>query len=410
MQLAATLAPRNTDARTGASIVRAEVSARHVVVTFDDGHVSRYGFHWLRDNCSTGGDKLSAVRTYTFVDADPDLAAQSVSVEDGRLALVWPDGHRTSFDPAWLRAHCSEIASTQTRRHPLTLWSGEELQDDLPTADFEVVASDPDAHAQMLKLIHTYGFVLMQNVPATAEGTERLAEQVGYVRETDFGRIFDIISEPKVWEMSQSQEALHPHTDDPYRYSPPGISILHCLEASESGGGTSQLVDGFAAATTLREEDPRAFELLATVAIPFVRYREDPVPQGKDVRLQAVATVISLDRDGEIGGIRFHERSMGPLDVDPDIVDDYYKAMMSFAKLLYGPRFMVTRHLEAGEAFVFDNQRALHGRSAFAGRSGRRHLRICSMDRDAFHSRVRQAFARTEGKRGWDALPQGATY
>jgi len=220
--------------------------------------------------------------------------------------------------------------------------------------------------------------------------------------------VFDIISEPVVWEMSQSSEALHPHTDDPYRYEPPGISILHCLEASGQGGGESQIVDGFAAAEKLREEDPEAFNLLATVAVPHIRYRQDPVPQGDDVYLLAIAPVISLDRFGKICGLRFHERSFATLDIEPELMDAYYKALIKLAKLLYADTFMITHHLAPGEAFIFDNQRVLHGRSSFEGSPGRRHMRICTTDRDAFHSRLRLALSRSGRPGADDYLPGGA--
>lgn len=125
-----------------------------------------------------------------------------------------------------------------------------------------------------------------------------------------------------------------------------------------------------------------------------MRHRHDAVPQGEDVHLLTHALVISLDREGEICGVRFHERSTAPFDMDPDVVPAYYRAYRRLAQLLCGEDFKFTHHLESGEAFLFDNQRALHGREAFTGGSGRRHMRICTMDRDQLHSRLRLAMAR----------------
>jgi gamma-butyrobetaine dioxygenase len=390
------------------TLTSAVIDGRDVTVTFADRHRCRFNVLWLRDNCASGGDKLSALRSFTIAGMDPDLAPTAVALSGNAVTLTWPDGTGSVFDGAWLRAHSCEPDDVAASRRPLTLWDTETIREAAPTADFAAVSTDAGHHAAMLRTLHDHGFVLMNNVPATAQGTEDLAATVGYIRETDFGRVFDIVSEPEVWEMSQSQEALHPHTDDPYRYTPPGISILHCLEASGAGGGTSQIVDGFAAAEALRASDPEAFALLATTPVPWVRYRADPVPQGQDVALRAVAPIIRLDRDGALAGIRFHERSMGTLDIAPEAMDAMYRAMIAFADLLYGPRFRFEHHLEAGQAFVFDNHRVLHGRGGFAGAPGRRHMRITTTDRDAFHSRLRLAVHRAGRSGVWDALPQGA--
>ncbi len=177
-----------------------------------------------------------------------------MAVADGGLEITWADGV-ASFDGALLRAHCHETADRLTRTIRPTIWTREDIASAPPIFQFNAIQGDNKGRLAMLSAVADSGFVLLQGVPATPEGTENVAAMVGYVRETDFGRVLDIVSEPRVWEMSQSTKALHPHTDDPYRHNPPGISVLHCIEADETGG-RSQIVDGFAAAAALRNEDP----------------------------------------------------------------------------------------------------------------------------------------------------------
>ncbi|WP_192035634.1 TauD/TfdA family dioxygenase [Halomonas sp. YLGW01] len=383
---------------------------RDLVVHWADGHASRFNVLWLRDNCSSGGDKLSAIRSFSLDRVDPELSIADAKVTaEGDIELTWsPEPHRSTFSSTWLRSHCYEPSSRQARKRRPELWNRTERQHDWPRVDFDTVRASQAGHLALLESVADYGFVLVDSVPATAEGTEELASYIAYIRETDFGRIFDIVSEPNVWDLSQSEQALHPHTDDPYRYSPPGISMLHCLQASESDGGISQIVDGFAVCEALRHQDPAAFELLATTPMPFVRYREDPVPQGADVHLRALAPIIKLDRDGEVCGFRFHERSIAPLDIAPTAMDDVYRALIKLATLVYSEEFMVSRQLAPGQAIVFDNQRVLHGRTGFEGLTQRRHMRICTTDRDQFHSRLRLLLSR-EGREGAHfELPNGA--
>jgi gamma-butyrobetaine dioxygenase len=105
----------------------------------------------------------------------------------------------------------------------------------------------------------------------------------------------------------------------------------------------------------------------------------------------AYAPVISVNSRHEITGIRFHERSSGVFDLDPGIIDAYYLAFRQFALRVRSDRYQWIRRLRAGQAIVFDNQRVLHGRTDYRDDSaGRRHMRLCTVDRDQVHSRLRR--------------------
>lgn len=354
---------------------------RAVSVEWSTGERTSYNVLWLRDNCPTGGDKRSAFRSFSVADLDPDLRIAASTTSEGQLHVVYSDGHRSAFDPAWLVRYGGSMSPP----NPTTSWrNGVEL----PSLSFEHVMTDP-GWLELLDAVADRGVVVVTDAPTDDDGSERLAARLGAVRATDFGRFFDIVSEPDVWTMSQSTAAMDPHTDDPYRYTPSGISILHCFEASPTGGGRSTLVDGFAVAESIRAASPGAFELLTTVAVPWVRHRAASVDQGDAVHMIAHAPVIAVDADGSVSGIRFHERSMGTLDIPADLIDPYYRALIEFTKRVRSTDFQVERALRPGDAVVFDNQRVLHGRTGFDGDPGRRHLRLCTVDRDQVHSRLR---------------------
>ncbi len=248
----------------------------------------------------------------------------------------------------------------------------------------------------------------MSGLPDAAEATEHLADLLGHIRETDFGRIFDIVSEPEPFTPSQSTMALDPHTDDPYRYTPSGISILHCMQPSDGGGGESTVVDGFAVAEDIRSSDPEAFELLTTVTVPFIHRRTEAVDQGDDVFLCADAPVVSVDGNGNVCGVRWHERSMAPMRIDADLADRFYPALSLFSTAVRGGEFTWRHHLAAGEALVYDNQRVLHGRTGFEGAQTRRHIRLCTVDRDQVHSRLRRLRETFAPGTEHDPLPAGS--
>jgi len=371
---------------------------RAVSVEWSTGERTSFNVLWLRDNCPSGGDKRSAFRTFSVAELDVALTITDAVATEG-ISIGYSDGHQSQFDAGWL--HTNRPGATRVR--PSATWRSTA---ELSSLDMASVRSDAGWH-DLLEAVSTNGAAVVTGVPASNEGSSELAAKLGHVRETDFGRFFDIISEPDVWTMSQSTSAMDPHTDDPYRYTPSGVSILHCFESSPTGGGRSTLVDGFAVAEAIRSEVPEAFELLTSVAVPWVRHRTESVDQGEAVHLIAHAPVISLDRDGAIAGVRFHERSMGTLDIAAELMDGYYRALIEFTKRIRDPEFQWEHGLEPGEAIVFDNQRVLHGRTAFDGDPGRRHLRLCTVDRDQVHSALRLLRERLATGTEHEKLPAG---
>lgn len=382
-----------------------EASDTELRVTWPDRQVAVCNVLWLRDNCPSGGDKRSAIRSFSVDQLDPDLALDRAAVgPDGAIVIEFSDGHRSAFDPTWLRAN-SRVGAM--RDDAVVRWRRDV---ELPTLAAAELATDT-GHHRLLEALVSHGAAVVTDVPTDVVGTEALAAELGRIRETDFGRLFDIVSEPEVWELSQSTAALDPHTDDPYRYTPSGMSILHCVEASSDGGGRSSLVDGFAVAEDLRHRAPVAFQLLSSVAVPWIRYRAESVDQGEAVHMRADASVIALDRDGEVCGIRFHERSMGVLEIEPELMAAYYRALIEFVHCIRSAEFQWEHGLAPGEALVFDNQRVLHGRTAFtapaSGTSARRHLRLCTVDRDQAHSALRLLRATLGTGTEFASLPAG---
>ena len=62
---------------------------------------------------------------------------------------------------------------------------------------------------------------------------------------------------------------------------------------------------------------------------------------------------------------------------------------------------MIEFKLQAGEVRVFNNQRPMHGRTAFDPASSRRHIRSCHVDLDEFYSRLRIIYRERRDPRCW---------
>ena len=97
----------------------------------------------------------------------------------------------------------------------------------------------------MLEDYFKYGFCIFQKYPHTSRQLKTLSRKFGYLRETNFGELFNVETKPNPSDLAYTDVALALHTDNPYRDPVPGIQYLHCLK-NEVSGGLSTLVDGMA--------------------------------------------------------------------------------------------------------------------------------------------------------------------
>src|SRR5688500_11953036 len=177
-------------------IRRLQLDGRRLEVDWADGHHSVFHALWLRDNCACpecrhpSGQRLLDTRALPA-----DVTPASVdSPPGGAVEIVWANnGHRSTYASAWLRAHCYADRERSKRRPRPTVW-GAELQDRLPTSDYAAVATDEAALRDWLAAIEAYGFAVLRGVPVEPGSVTRVVDLFGYVRETNYGRLFDVRS------------------------------------------------------------------------------------------------------------------------------------------------------------------------------------------------------------------------
>jgi alpha-ketoglutarate-dependent taurine dioxygenase len=201
---------------------------------------------------------------------------------------------------------------------------------------------------------------------------------MGRVSETNYGLVFDVRSVAQPENLAYSDLGLGLHTDNPYREPVPGFQLLHALVASPDGG-ESLFGDGFAIAEHLRATAPDAFAILSQTPVPF-RFRS------KDAELYAERPLIQLTCSGEVSAVHYNSRSIAPLRLAARDARPFYSAYRCFAALLRDSRFHVQMALRDGDLVAFDNQRILHGRTAFSSAKHPRHLRGCYLTRDSVYS------------------------
>ena len=348
------------------------------------GRALRFHALWLRDNATDPATRSPAngQRLITLLDIPRDTRISHASWRDGSLALRFePEGKEVAYNPDWLRAHAYDLPAP-----PAAGWTGAEIRrwdavkaEEVAVEHYDEVRSDKAALRRWLGAVRRYGFARLTGVPTQEGMVCEVASLFGYVRETNYGRVFDVRAEVDPSNLAYTNLGLQAHTDNPYRDPAPGLQLLACLGNSVAGGG-SILVDGFKVAQRLQTETPRGFALLSGYCARF-DYSGTP-----GVRLASKRPLIELGPDGELIAVRFNNRSAAPfIDIPYDDMDDYYEAYRRMAELIEDPGLAFRFQLAPGDLFIVDNLRVLHARDAFTS-GGERWLQGCYADKDGLLS------------------------
>ena len=350
-------------------------------IEWADGTSSEFASLWLRDNLREDRDPHSGQRLIDIADLPEDPKIRSAVARNGAVNIEWESELRSaSFELKWLLAH----ASNRSHGRPefaQRLWleaAGLDAARDFGWAAFSEAQRDRPLRAEWLTRLLQDGIAFLSDVPSNEAGILEAAMLAGRVSETNYGRVFDVRSVAQPENLAYSDLGLGLHTDNPYREPVPGFQVLHALVASPDGG-ESLFGDGFAIAEHLRTASPDAFAVLTRTPVPF-RYRS------KDAELYAERPLIQLSCSGEVSAVHYNSRSIAPLRLAARVARPFYSAYRRFAALLRDSRFHLQFRLRDGDLVVFDNQRTLHGRTAFSSARYPRHLRGCYLTRDSVYS------------------------
>jgi gamma-butyrobetaine hydroxylase len=356
----------------------------------DHGSGASARFHavWLRDNAWDEATRSpgNGQRLITLADIPADLAITGAAVNAAGLQVTFSnEAAPITYDPSWLMDHRYDRTGPVLARGWLPpgirCWDSA-LGNALPTARLGDIQQDEAALRDWLGDLVTYGFAHLSDGPVEDGALMKVVDLFGYVRETNYGRQFEVRTEINPTNLAYTGLGLQAHTDNPYRDPVPTIQILYCLESS-AAGGDNMVVDGFAAARRLRDENAAWFDVLTDHCARF------EYAGGNDTRLVARRPMIELAPDGELVGIRFNNRSAAALtDIPFEAMKTYYDAYRRLGEIIDDPAMEVSFRLEPGECFVVDNTRVLHARKAYGG-TGHRWLQGCYADRDSLMSRFR---------------------
>ncbi|KAF2644902.1 Trimethyllysine dioxygenase [Massarina eburnea CBS 473.64] len=311
---------------------------------------------------------------------------QDISITTGletkhQINVEWSDGHRSQYSKQFLKhavGHFDKRSIIRQGLENIELWDSS-IAKKAP----KVKDEHTDRIPLILEEIHKYGFVYVDLAPATPEATEALLRSISFIRETHYGGFYDFTADLASKDTAYTNIALEAHTDTTYFSDPAGLQAFHLLEHSGGEGGASLLVDGFKVARDLCEEDPEAYEILATTNVHSHASGNDGISiqpyRGFPVFQHDVAT-------GNLMQIRWNSSDRAAIELPIGEVGKWYDAARKWDAMLKKEENEYWAQLKPGTVLIFDNWRVLHGRSAFTGKR-----RICGgyINRDDWISKFK---------------------
>lgn len=371
-----------------------------IEITWTEEGPSTSTYHniWLRDNChcSECYYPLTKQRLLNSATIDLGIKAKLITHDGDTVSIVWNTDHKSQYDAHWLRIHSynprlipldDKLLGAKTKLAQ-KLWQVKDIELNLPRVDYNAVmkSSDRTDNEQAIKdwclNIWQFGFCLIDNVPVTPEDTEKLCEQLNYIRPTHYGGFWDFTSDLAKADTAYTNFDISNHTDGTYWLNSPGLQLFHLLY-HDGTGGTTSLVDTFKCAEIMKEKFPQSYEIFTKVSVPAHSAGEEKVCIQPDIP----QPIFKLDNQGKLIQVRWNQSDRSTMDSwnDPNDVVKFYQAIKDVL-IITKPENELWYQMKPGQCLIFDNWRVLHSRSEFTGKR-----RLCGayFERDDFVSRLK---------------------
>lgn len=353
---------------------------------------------YLRDACTCPlcVDPSSKQKNFQTTDIPPGIQAKTVEPQtDGSVKVRWVgdlagfgDDHASIFsaeffdiNSSWDKFHQDHFGMTQP-----SVWDKSTIAEKLQHVDYEDYITQDAALYRVLQQLHNYGLALLRGVPESEKSVESIAGRIGRLRDTFYGRTWDVKSVPQAKNVAYTAQYLGLHMDLLYMRDPPGFQFLHCLKNS-CKGGSSLFSDSFYAASKLSKS---SFEALSSYQVPYHYrnagehyYYSHPVIELKSSPGEP-KTIDNVNYSPP-----FQATLAFPTIEEQQLFDPVMKAWRELASGVENEENLYEYRLQEGECVIFNNRRVLHGRRQFDTSAGERWLKGCYLDTDVFMSRYR---------------------
>ncbi len=350
---------------------------------------------WLRDACVCDKciDPSSGQKRFSTYDIPvyPSIT-DTRKTEDGSLEVTWKedfftkDDHVSVYPLEKVQAIFTGVPgdSLDTTNEPFRLWNAAELEELAPFFDYDAFMEGGSDYYTAFRRLLSHGIFFLRGIPQDETAVERIAQKLGILQETFYGRTWDVVSKPDAENIAYTSSSLGLHSDLLYVRDPPKIQLLHCLKNS-CEGGESTFSDGLRASQQLRLADRKAWDRLRQFK---VRYW---YTQGIHQRSHS-QTVISRFGLNIYWSPQFQRPEQYLRKDMPGLnyYEHWVQSARNFKELLEAEGSTYQYKMQEGECAVFDNLRTMHGRQAFDTSTGERWLKGTYVGSESFRDKVRE--------------------
>ena len=354
--------------------------------------LQRKGSLWLRDNCTCSicVDPSTTQKLFQTCDLPINVKAEIIEETKTLFRVRWkndlPDlgaKHVSTYQKSVIVPHVKAPVQ-EFNKFATRLWDKIRMEEKMDPVDYATYLVSDASVLAVLERLKAYGLVLLRGLPPSENAVELVASRIGGLKETFYGRTWDVRSVPQAKNVAYTNSYLGFHMDLLYMSDPPGLQMLHCLK-NTCKGGTSMFVDGFKAAQAMKDAEQSQYKVLSTHPQTF-HYRNS----GEHYRSEK--PVIQEGRKQRIECVNWSPPFQGVFEGTHSFAREfrlYVQAAKAFARHIRAPENIYEYRMQEGDCVVFNNRRILHARQEFDTTSGERWLKGAYIDTDVSNSRFR---------------------
>ncbi len=333
---------------------------------------------WLRDHArdEDSWDHRSNQRKTFTAKLDPKLHIKKAILKDNgkSVDILWSDLKKPiNYSSNFFLENSNK---SQKINNNIKIWDKKDIGEEIYT-DFQNTITN-DGFKEFLEKLYKFGFVVIQNCKTEMSSVEKIANKIGYVRESIFGGLWSFESNNDMADSAYTQDELRPHTDSTYSNDAPGLQLLLCCHY-EATGGESIMVDGFKIAEKIYKENRDLYTLLSEIEVTGQYI-------GDGVFLEAKRPIFKLNSNKELVQVSFNNYDRAAFRMDDEKTLKFYDAIREFDLIANNREYQWRHILKPGELLIFNNWRILHGRGSF---KGDRKMSGCYINKEDFDSSCR---------------------
>ncbi|CAG9979540.1 unnamed protein product [Clonostachys byssicola] len=312
----------------------------------------------------------------------------------GDLSHSTEDSHVITLTWEWIRNHFSRGTEPINprmfqlqRRFGLEHWDADIISRKVRKIDYHEYMKGEDAFWDVVQDLVRLGIVFLKNVPRDENSIVEITTRMANIRETFYGRTFDVRAKPNAENVAYTSGYLGLHQDLLYLQPPPKIQVLHCMDNSCSGG-ESLFSDADRVGRmmwALRDQAPIKNLTHTNVLYGYEKYGHRYMRARQLLNANTSSTQV-------YGGVYWSPPFQKPFRGGGRDLKSWIEGAQIFEAMVNEDSATYETKMEPGEAVFFDNMRVLHGRKAFdAAGGGSRWLRGAYISPEDFISRASYA-------------------